>query len=124
MANQQLYTTAAVYLNDNLLSEAMNVSIKMNGAQQDIKTMAKGFAGVSKGAVMTEISVSNAIPQDGFEADVIPYIINVQDVKLTIVLGSSVMSIKGYIGSTDIEAGIDAASKQGFSFKGGEAFFE
>jgi hypothetical protein len=124
MANNQLYTTAAVYLNDNLLSEAMSVSIKINGNHQIAKSLAKGFSGVSKGAVMTEISVSNNIPQDGFEADVVPHINNVEEVQLTIFLASSTLTVKGFILSTDVDKGVDSEAKQGFTFQGGESSFD
>lgn len=124
MANNQLYTTAAVYLNDELLFEAMKVSVKVNGNHVPIKTLAKGFAGVSKGATIIEITVSSAVPQVGFEAEVSPYIINVEEVKLTLFMASSTMTIKGFIMSTDIDKAIDSEATQGFVFDGGEAIFE
>jgi len=124
MANNQLYTTAAVYLNDNLLSEAMSVSVKVNGNHTPIKTLATGFAGVSKGATMIEITVSSAIPLAGFEAEVNPYIINVEEVQLTLFMASSTLTMKGFIMSTDVDKAVDSEAKQGFVFNAGEAVWE
>ena len=124
MANNQLYTTAAVYFNDNLLSETASVSIKINGNHQIAKSLAKGFSGVSKGAVMTEISVSSNIPQDGFEVDIPPYINNVEEVQLTIFMASSTLTVKGFVLSVDMEKAVDGEAKLSFTFQSGEATFD
>lgn len=124
MANNQLYTTAAVYLNDNLLSEAMSVSVKLNGALIPVKTLAKGFGGMAKGAAMIDITVTSAVPIDGFEAEVNPYIINAEKVQLTVYMASSILAVKGFIVSSDIDRAVDSEAKQGFVFNAGPSIWE
>lgn len=123
MANQ-VYATAAVYLEDGLLSEAASVSIKVNGNHQIVKTLAKGVSGISKGAVQVDISVSCAIPADGFEFDVTPYINATQEVKLTVFMASSTMTLKGFIMSSSVDKSVDGEAKLSFEFVGGEAEFD
>lgn len=124
MANNQLYTSGSVYINDSLLEEALSISIKVNGNHQVAKSLSKGFSGVSKGAVMTDVTVTSNIPIDGFERDVIPYINQVEEVKLTIFMAKSTMTVSGFILSTDIDKAVDSEAKQGFTFQGGEATFD
>lgn len=124
MANLQLYTTAAVYLDDQLLSEAMSISVKTNGNHQSQKTLAKGYAGESKGAVTTEISVSNAVPQAGFEFDLQDRINNLIQSKITIFAASKTMTINGFFKSGTFDKAVDSEAKISFEFMGGEALFE
>lgn len=124
MANNQLYTTAAIYFNDQLLSESASVSVKTMGNHQRQKTLAKGFAGMSKGAVTTEISVSNCVPQVGFEVDFTPIINNLEEVKLTIFAASKTMTINGFIESGTFDKAVDSEAKVSFEFVGGESVWE
>lgn len=124
MANNQLYTTAAVYFNDNLLSEAMSVSINFQGNHQRVKTLAKGFAGMSQGAPTTEITVSNQVPAVGFEVDVTPIINNLEEVQLTIFTASSTFTVKGFLESGSFEKAVDSEGKISFQFVGGPSVFE
>lgn len=124
MANNQLYTTAAVLLNQNLLGEAMGVTAKFNGALQTAKTLAKGRAGVSKGAVVNTFTIDSEIPFSGFEVDVISMMNNVEEVELTLFMASSTLTVKGNIMSVDVSKSVDANAKHSFTFECGECIFE
>ena len=120
-SSNQLYTSASIYFNDSLLSEAMDVTVKYTSNNQVQKTLAKGFAGVSPGSKMTEISISNAVPDAGFEVDVFSTITNTQEVKLTIFAASKTLTIKGFLMDCDFSKATDSESKLSFNFQGGEA---
>jgi len=124
MANNQLYTTATVLLNQNLLGEAMGVTAKFNGALQTAKTLAKGRAGVSKGAVVNTFTIDSEIPFSGFEVDVISMMNNVEEVELTLFMASSTLTVKGNIMSVDISKSVDSNAKHSFTFECGECIFE
>jgi len=65
----ELYTNAAVYIEGALLLQATSVQVaRKTGAQVQL-TMAKGFAGMSPGAPILEITFSNAVPAVEMEYD-------------------------------------------------------
>lgn len=65
----QLYTSSAVYINSAQLTENASVSIDRDAGFQRVLTIAKGFSGVSPGAKLAMMSISNAVPAAGFEFD-------------------------------------------------------
>jgi hypothetical protein len=67
--NTQLYTMLFVVAGGSLLAEEQQVDVARTANAQMVNTVAKGFAGVSPGAAMTEVDVKNAVPQGGFEID-------------------------------------------------------
>lgn len=123
MANQ-LYSTAEVYLENLKLGEAASVSIKVNGNHQIVKTLSRGVSGISKGAVQTDISVQCAIPADGFEIDVVPFINQTQEVSLTVFLADSTLTVKGFIMSSSVDKSVDGEAKLSFEFVGGEGSWD
>lgn len=124
MAQNTIYTTAAIYINDNLVSEAMDVTIKTVGNHQRQKTLAKQFAGMSKGATVTEVSVNNAVPQPGFEIDITPIITNLEEIKLTVVAASSIMTVNGFLESGQFNKAVDSDAKLSFEFVGPAATWQ
>jgi hypothetical protein len=65
----QLYTLLFGAVNGTLLAEEQQIDVTRSANAQIVNTVAKGFAGVSPGAAMTEVDVKNAIPAGGFEID-------------------------------------------------------
>ena len=88
------------------------------GNHQRQKTLAKGFAGMSKGAVTTEISVNNAVTQPGFEIDITPIVNNLEEVKLTIIAASSILNVNGFLESGQFNKAVDSDAKVSFEFVG------
>ena len=118
MANLQQYAKATLYWNGSLLAEEASVSIKRDSNAQVVKTVAKGFAGLSQGAAMTTISISNAVPSAGFEMDPGDFIMNNLVGQLTIILGESSLELtaNGFITSDNFSHAVDTASKLDFEF--------
>jgi hypothetical protein len=61
------YDRVVVYINGQLMAEEATVSMKFISGLSKVKTVVKGFAGVCKGSEEVDISMSSAIPVDGFE---------------------------------------------------------
>lgn len=120
----QIYSGAAVYLNHGLLAENTDVSINFNGNHQRVNTLARGFAGLSKGASVTEISFTSAVPDDGFEVDPVPFVNNMEVVEVTIFAASSTLTLKGFVEQASLSKGVDNAMQLTFSFVGGPAVWD
>lgn len=114
MANLSLYSKCAVYLNGKLLAEEGKVSIKRTTAAQVIKTVAKGFAGMSPGAAMMEISVTNAVPSADFEVNPGPFEQQLQVVELTFFAASRTLTTKAFITSDSFSHAVDTPSELSF----------
>lgn len=61
------YSKATVWVNGLLMAEEASVKMNFNSGLSKVYTVQKGFAGVSKGAPEVAISMTAAIPTDGFE---------------------------------------------------------
>jgi hypothetical protein len=65
----QLYALIFPTMDGSLLIEAKSISIDRTTNSQPVSTLAKGYAGESPGAAMSEFTVDSAIPANGFEFD-------------------------------------------------------
>lgn len=67
--NLQLYSLVFWTADGALLAEQKSGSISRATNSQAVNTVAKGYAGESPGAAMSEFDVENAVPAGGFEFD-------------------------------------------------------
>ena len=118
MANDTLYTPIYVTVNDALLTEHMSVDVKRMTDAQIIKTVAKGFAGVSPGAPMCEIDVTNAIPSADFELDPGPFMKSLQTVEIGLQMAGKVGTSRGFIIEDSFKGAVDSPSGLSFRFIG------
>lgn len=114
----QLYTLASVYINGQLLSEEARVTVDRETKSQEVATVAKGFAGLSPGAAVTNITVENAVPAVGFEKDMSTIMKQLQVVELTIFAAGSTLTSKGFIISDNFSHAVNSESKLDFKFIG------
>jgi len=119
-----LYSKAQVYVNGGLLSEEASVTIKRTTGAQIIKTVAKGFAGVSPGAPMVEISISNAVPSADFELDPGSFMLALEPAEVTVFAAGKTLTSKGFILDDNFSHGVETPSKLDFNFTGGFAEWE
>jgi hypothetical protein len=126
-----LYSSVSVYITGvGLLTEEASVTMKRASNAQIVKTVAKGFAGVSRGAAMTTITVSSAVPVLGFEFDPSTYLKFNSVVQFQLVLGdpdhgaSKQCTMNGFIIDDDISHAVDANSKLDFTFITGPVVWE
>lgn len=101
MAGNQLYDSAAVFLNKISLAEIEEISIKEASGAHAIITMAKGFAGISPGAQITNVTMKCAIPRAGKEFDFRTSLQGNLEVELVFFAHSKTMSTKGFLTETD-----------------------
>ena len=87
-ANLSLYSLIYVTVNGALLTEHLSVEVRRLTDAQIIKTVAKGFAGVSPGAPWCSIDVKSAIPSAAFELDPGPFMKALQSVEMGLQLAS------------------------------------
>jgi hypothetical protein len=124
MANLETYTKATVYLNSSVLSEEASVTIKRMSGAQPVKTTAKGFSGMSPGAPMMTVSVSNAVPSADFELDPGKMIKDLEVVEITIFAANRTLTSKGFILDDNFSHAVETASKLDFEFTGQFAEWE
>ena len=116
--NLQLYAKASVYVDGSLLSEEASVTIKRTTGAQVVKTVAKGFAGVSPGAPMLTISVENAVPSADFELNPGDYMTNLDVVEVTIFAAGNTLTSKGFILEDNFSHAAETQSKLTFEYTG------
>lgn len=119
MGNLQKYTKAIISVNGTVLSQESSVTVKRTSNSQAVKTVALGYAGESDGAVMTEITISNAVPSVDFELDPGQFINLVEEVEISIFAAGRTMTVSGFIIDDNFSHAVDTESKLEFNFRGG-----
>jgi len=115
----QNYTKALVYVNGALLAEESSVTVKRTSGKNPVKTVVRGLGGFSQGAPMTEISVSNAVPSADFELNPGQFILNNQEVEITIIAANRTLTCVGQILDDNFQHAVDSEGKLDFNFTGG-----
>jgi hypothetical protein len=115
-SNVQLYSLLFAGINGTLLAEEQEIDITRTTNAQIVLTVAKGFAGVSPGAAMCEVDITNAIPAGGFEFDMgkamaglIPIDVQVDGP------GGTQMRGKAFVMKDSIRHGVNQEAKYSFS---------
>ena len=109
-----------VFFGANQLAESTSVRVSYNGNNNQVTTMKKGFAGRSRGAFTSEITVENAIPLDGLEEDFIVKCIDNADVVIVIDLAGQRYSFDGYIDSSESSQATDSPASLSFTVSAGK----
>lgn len=112
MSDLQLYSKVAVYYNNQQLAEETNVTIKRVSGAQVVKTVAKGFAGMSPGSPMVEITIKNGIPAAGFEVGTIGADISqLKVVEFSFFAASKTLTVKGFVTEDNTVHNVDSPSE-------------
>ena len=114
MPMQEYEGPAQVQMNGRTLAEATTARARVSGNNRPVVTMKKALAGRSRGPVQSEVSVDNAIPKSGFEADFIDKVVKNADVRITILVGKKRLQFDGWI--DDVEVSQSAADTASISF--------
>jgi hypothetical protein len=96
----QLYTNVFVFLNGQLLTQETSVTLEKKSNAKTITTLHKGFAGLSKGAGLIELTVDNAVPLKDLEFNVDFFVKSGDVIEIGSVLGARQTICKGFI--TDV----------------------
>lgn len=95
-SNLQQYGLYFVTVNGPLLVQEQDVTVDRDTHATQVATVPLGFAGVSPGAAMCEISVTNAVPQAGFEFDAGPNLASLAPADV-FVIGPGSKTLKGQV---------------------------
>lgn len=118
MSALQIYERGSVFFANQLLVECVSFTVKADPKLNPISTMQKGFAGVSPGAEMTEVEVTEALPRAGFDYDALRAIQGVEVVDFVCFLGAKKLASKGFISGLDLTSGVDKGAEVKFNFMG------
>lgn len=118
MADLELYTKATVYVNSVLLAQEASVEVKRTTGAQPVKTIAKGFSGMSPGSPMCTMKVTSGVPSADFELDAGQFMKNLEVVELTVFAAGRTATSKGFITDDNFSHAVDAQSKLDFDFTG------
>ena len=104
-----------VFFDSNLLAEATRVRYSINGNNRKQFTMKRGLAGRSRGPVESELTVDNAIPIAGLEADFIEKCIENADVVIIVDVAGKRLQFDGWIDTVEGEQTTDGAASLTFT---------
>lgn len=119
MANTVYEGPGKVYIGANLLAEATRVRLQINGNNRRVRTMQKGAAGRSRGAVDSEGTIDNAIPLAGLEEEFIEKVIDNADVRLVVDVAGKLVQVDGWLEDVEITQGVDDTATATANFLGG-----
>lgn len=93
----ELYTNAALYINGAMMLQSVSVQISRKTNAQPQLTLAKGWAGMSPGAPMLEVTFSNAVPAAGMEYDPGAVMAALGTEAFTIFAGNASLTTTGFV---------------------------
>lgn len=120
MALDKYEGVGELQVNNKTLAEASSVSISGASNSTPVTTMRKGLAGRSRGAVQFEISVSNAVPKAGLEDEWIQYMVEDQDMSVSVIFGGRIYVFDGWIDNVDTSQSTDSAAEINFTIIAGK----
>lgn len=118
VSNLQLYSLANVYVNGSLLAEEASMSVDRATNSQIVNTVAKGYAGESPGAAMTELSVDSAVPAADFELNPGKFMGSLQVVEFTSFVAGRTLTFKGFMISDNFKHAVNSQSMLSFKARG------
>lgn len=121
-----IYDQAYVSLDGLLLGEATTISTSLEGDDQDVVTLVKGFAGQTPSPRKRVTSIENHVLTTGFEY---PFEKKQRDsvvVTMGVQLGGSgkKLATKGFLRNVKVEAGVGKSLMVSFEHHGEPAIFE
>lgn len=123
-SNNQTYSLTQFYVTTpdqgtKLLTENGAVTLNWSSGVQRVKTLVKGFAGISPGSAMVEFTIDNAVPALGLEWDPTQYAGDGIECEFTVFMASSTVSFKGYVETIDYSQSTDGEAKLSVKGVGG-----
>lgn len=106
---------AEIQFDGRTLAEASTVRASVASNSNQVTTMKKGLAGRSKGAVVSNITVENAVPKGGLEAEYVSKCVEDADVRITILMAGRRYQFEGWIDNVDMNNGTNEAAGVSFT---------
>lgn len=110
MAESKLYSNCYVTMDSAVLSEAVSIRINKNPNLNPVSTLALGFAGITLGAAMCEVTLETAVPSADFEVNPDKFMRTGRLVELGAVMASRQMQTKMFVSGAEYGAGVNQAS--------------
>lgn len=122
-----LYDNVYGEVNGSLLAEAMEIETRLESDISQIKTIVKGFAGISPGSPVRIVTIKSPVPLSGPEFDFEKAMVTSTPVALRLTQGGSGLSVtmsEAYvIGPVSLATGVGKATEQDVTLVGkGEPF--
>jgi len=121
-----IYDQFYVRINGALLAENQEVELSLESDDQDVFTIAKGFAGQTPSPKKVMASLTNVIPPAGFEFDAFQKQTDSEVVTAQFQSASTGKSLtsQGFIRRARIGAGVGRTASLSFEFHGGPGLFQ
>jgi hypothetical protein len=121
MASVSLYDQIYCSKDGSLLQELTEIELTFDGDDQDVFTIAKGFAGQSPSPKKVMCTLTNVVPTDGQEVDAFEAALLSKKVKMKFQFGGSgkALTSEGFIRKPKLSAGVAKTVSQTFEFHGG-----
>ncbi len=120
-----LYGVLYCKVNGDLLSQAQSVETDVVSDASIIKTLVRGFAGISTDSAIRRVKCMNVVPITGFEFDAESALANHEEIEIMLQYDSGQSTIsKGYlIEGVNTVAGLGKPTEQNWTFVGTYAPF-
>lgn len=122
MAQREFQGPAQVFFGSRPLAECDSARVRIQGNNRKVYTMRGGRPGLrgrSRGPVESEISLTNAIPKEGFEADFPQACIVNADVRIVVVSGKQRFQFDGWIEDVDLNHSTEQSASISFTVTAG-----
>lgn len=116
-----LYDQVYVEINGQLLGEAMEVETRLESDITQVKTIVKGFAGISPGAPVRVVTIKSPVPISGPEFNFERFMLTSTPAALRLTLGggqSTTISEAYTIGPVSLASGIGKTTEQDVTLVG------
>ena len=116
-----IYEQVYVSKDGALLVELTEIELSLDGDDQDVFTIAKGWSGQTPSPKKVMASLTNVVPTNGQEVDAFEAALLSKEVKMKFQFGGSGKSLtsKGFLRKPKISAGVAKTVTQTFEFHGG-----
>ena len=121
-----LYSNCVIYLDGILIANETTIGWELRSNDQDVETVALGWAGISPSPDMLVINCSSVIPIAGSDFDFAAAKKNRTEVEIKLQQvgsGKSLVS-KGYLMNVKGDYGVGKTSEESFEFHGKPSIFE
>lgn len=114
-----LYSLLFVTVKGKLLTEAGSIQVERNLNASDVTTLAKGWAGVSPGAGVTDIQISNAVPSADFELDAGKHMSTYEPAEIGVLgPGGKQLTVDCFILSDSLSSSVNNPTQLQFTLRG------
>ncbi len=121
MSSVSVYDQMVVRANGQLLVENQQINLTLQGDDQDVMTIAKGFAGQTPSPKKVMADFTNVVPPTGFEFDAFQKCNDSEKVTMEfeIISSGKRLTSEGFIRNPKTGAGVGKTLEQSFEFHGG-----